>query len=571
MLFKKLGVFMPLLLCAYNINTLSNSKYWHILGHYKNGVSEIDSKNFFLSKNGKYSPKEELKATIRRLTHPKAKDDNSVYCRFPARREWIKKEIPSLKIIPQNCKELKKELNAIKDVTSITLVFPTILMNSPASMFGHTLLRLDESNGDYLNSFAVNYAAYTDESNGLIYAYKGLTGGYIGKYAIVPYYKKISEYNDIKSRDIWEYKLNLDKKEINRLKLHLFEIKNTYSKYYYFNKNCSYEILWLLEAARPGLDIVYKFDYKVLPIDTIKEAKKEHLIVSSRFRPSKKRVILYYFNKIEHKTKALEFLKKDNFNIIKNLPTHEKEYILDFAIEMLNYKYLSKQIKRSIYLKNYISLLKKRSTLPKEKPLHITPPQNPINSHNSNKFWGYGKEGSILLGFKPAFHYTDDLNTGFSPGAYIDFFVTQIRINPDRLDYFYLFRINSLTKRDEIFKPVSWSVALGAKRFKNDRLYMFLTPSFGFTYSNLYAFKAGVEDYLREKNYFGGNIEFYTEKNFNNAKITFDIKRHFFDFKTYNSIKSMFILRMDKNTNLNIGYEKNINENYFFAGISFYL
>jgi len=565
---------LPFLLYAIDYDSLSKSRYWQILGHYKNNVSEIDSPEFFLSKKGKTSPKEELKATIYYLTHPKYKDDNSTYCKYPARREWIKKKLPNLKIIKQNCKSLNEELNGIKNIKSVTLIFPTILMNSPASMFGHTLLRLDDASGDYLNSFAINYAAQTNETNGLIYAFKGLSGGYIGKYAILPYYKKIAEYNDIKNRDIWEYTLNLTPQEIEKLKLHLMEIKNTWSYYYYFNKNCSYQILWLLEAARPNLELVYKFNYKVLPIDTIKEAKKENLISASNYRPSKQKIILAYFKKIKHKNKAIKFSKNYDFSLLNNLDNEEKKYILDFSIEMLNYKYLSKQIPKKVYLKKYIYLLKKRSKLGEEKKLTIKPPQNPIISHDSNKIWVYIKKDATFLGIKPAFHYTDAINRGFIPGAYIDFFKTEAKIkNSIKLNYFYFFNIKSLSARNEIFKPISWGVDLGINRFKDEKLYLNLNTSAFLTYKKknlLYSFGLALMQYYKTKYYISPSPTIYLEYNFKKAKIDIDFKRNFFEFKTYNEVSSTFSFEINKDFNLNIGYRKNINENYFFAGFSLY-
>jgi hypothetical protein len=570
--YKTIGaLLLPLFAFSYNLDKLSNEKYWKILLHFKKNKSEIDSPNFFLSKNGKFSPKDELNATIYYLTHPKYKDDNSTYCRFPARREWIKSKIPNLPIKKQNCYELNKELNTIKNIKSVSVIFPTILMNSPASMFGHTLLRLNYANGDYLNSFAINYAAQTDETNGLIYAFKGLTGGYIGKYAVLPYYKKIAEYNDIKNRDIWEYTLNLNQEEIHRLKLHLYEVKETWSYYYYFNKNCSYEILWLIQSARPDIELVYKFNYKVLPVDTLKEMKNENLIISSNFRPSKQKIILNYYNHIKHKKIALQFEKNHNEELIKNLPLKEKQYILDFAIEMTNYKYLSKELPRRKYLKEYISLLKKRSRLGKETPPKITPPQNPLTSHESNKLWIFGKKDDFIIGFKPAFHYIDDLNIGFTPGAYIDFF--SFETTTKKLQNFYLFRIKSLSPRNDVFKPISWSVKLGGERFKDNKFYATLKTGAYLTYQKkrlLYSIGVNIPQYYRTKYYITAAPAFYMEYNFKNSKIYANFERDFFSFKTYNTIKTEFIQKIQKNLNLNIGYKHDLNQNFFYAGFSLY-
>jgi len=564
--------FLPILIFAtnYNLNTLAKDKYWKILLHYKNNKSEIDSPSFFLSKKGKYSPLYELNATINRLVHPKYKDDNSVYCKFPARREWIKQKIPTLQIKPQNCKELKKELNEIKNISSVTLVFPTILMNSPASMFGHTLIRLDDKNGDYLNSFAINFAAQTDESNGLIYAFKGLFGGYIGKYAIVPYYEKLQEYNDIKNRDIWEYKLNLTQKEIEKLKLHLYEIKSTYSTYYYFNKNCSYQILWLLQSARPSINLVNRFNYKTLPVDTIKVINEEKLISSTKYRPSKQKIILYYYNLINNKKTALKFIKTYNFEILKNLCDKDKQYTLDLAANYLRYQYISHDISQKEYMKKFIKILKQRSKLPKEKHLNITSPTNPVLSHDSSKISLKIKKDPIIT-LKPAFHFKNDINIGFSNGAYIDFF--KLSFTTEKIESFYFFTISSLTPRNDIFKPISWEVTLGAERFKENKHYATLKTSAGFTYEHnsfLYSFLISLKDYQKEKNYIGIAPSIHFEKNFKSLKIITTLQRNFFNFKKYNTINTQIIKKIKRNFNIKIGYEKNLNDNYFFIGFDLY-
>jgi len=108
------------------------------------------------------------------------------------------------------------------------MVFPTAHINSPASMYGHTFLRVSSNHDTPLISNAINFAAKTNDTNGLIFAYKGLFGEYEGRYSILPYYEKIKEYNNLEQRDIWEYDLDLTQEEINRLVLHTFELKDSH-------------------------------------------------------------------------------------------------------------------------------------------------------------------------------------------------------------------------------------------------------------------------------------------------------------------------------------------------------
>lgn len=55
------------------------------------------------------------------------------------------------------------------------LVFPAAYLNSPSSMFGHTLLRIDQadvtSNNTALLSYALNFGAYIEGmDNSILYA-----------------------------------------------------------------------------------------------------------------------------------------------------------------------------------------------------------------------------------------------------------------------------------------------------------------------------------------------------------------------------------------------------------------
>ena len=107
---------------------------------------------------------------------------------------------------------------------SVTLIFPAAHINSPASMFGHTLLTVDTEPQSRLLAYSINYSAVTRETFGPIFAFKGLFGFYPGYFSMLPYYAKLQEYSDIDQRDIWEYPLNLSGEEINRLLMHTYEM-----------------------------------------------------------------------------------------------------------------------------------------------------------------------------------------------------------------------------------------------------------------------------------------------------------------------------------------------------------
>jgi hypothetical protein len=252
---------------------LYERRYWQVLLHYEpkgSGVeSLVDDPGFFLSASGKTDPRAELLATLEALfvaADPGAPD---VRCRFLARRAWLQAEmgIAVSDLDAVSCPEFAGAWQRVAP-QSATLVFPGSYTNSPASMFGHTLLIFTGPYQSKPLAHAASYSAFTNESNGLVYALKGITGGYRGYFTLLPYYEKIKEYSGLERRDMWEYRLRLSPTETEKMFLHLWELRDVYSDYFFFDENCSYNLLYLIEAARPDLELTGPRPLWVMPIDT---------------------------------------------------------------------------------------------------------------------------------------------------------------------------------------------------------------------------------------------------------------------------------------------------------------
>ncbi|WP_228156394.1 Lnb N-terminal periplasmic domain-containing protein [Arcobacter caeni] len=464
---------------------LYENPYWSKLLHYTNGKSEIDSDNFFISKDGKTDLKKELFETINSLENAQ----NNVLCRFPLRVKWLKENIPSLEkdIVTYPCTELDEYISSV-DAKYVTMVFPTAHINSPASMYGHTFLRVSSNEDTPLISNAINFAAKTDDTNGFIFAYKGLFGEYEGRYSILPYYEKIKEYNNLEQRDIWEYDLDLTQEQIDRLVLHAFELKDSYSDYFFFKENCSYNILWLLEVARNDLDLVSYFTFKTVPLDSIKILKSYNLIKDSKFRYSNMGKMK---NILEKKIEDKEYLKtfvNENEPLNDSLSTDDKISYLDFKILYLQYQRANNEYDKKEYLNKYLQLLKQRSSYSKASSYDIKTPFNPLDSHDSAKVsFFYDSTDSFELGLKPVYTDIYDISDGYLEGAYIDFFDLNIKKTKDeniKLDKFTLLKIKSLAQQDMIFKPFSWGIDLGYEHFKDQSDYLKIKPEAGLTFGN---------------------------------------------------------------------------------------
>ena len=540
-----------------NASSLYKNTYWSKLLHYRDGTSEIDSHNFFVSAYGKTDLKKELSETINSLLSGK----NNILCRFPLRVKWLKQNIKDLdkQIINYECKDLDIFIEAT-NAKFVTLVFPTAHINSPASMYGHTFLRLAEDNNTPLISNAVNYAAKTEETNGLLFAYEGIFGGYEGRYSILPYYKKIKEYNNLEQRDVWEYDLDLNQDEIDKVVLHTYELKDSYSDYYFFKENCSYNVLWLLEIARPKLELVNNFDYKTIPLDTIKLLKPYKIIKDSKFRASKMLKMKYILNeKIKNKEYLFEYVSND-IALDTKLSKEDKVSYLDFKIGYLQYLRSKNKINKKEYLNKYIKLLKKRSSFHQVSSFDIKKPFDPIYSHDSARVsLFFDKKDNIELGYKPAYNDIYDISSGYLQGAYIDFFDFNLKKDKDEvfLDSFNLLNIKSYAKRDMFFKPLSWGINLGYKKFLTKE-YINISPEIGFTFGNSkeFLYLMASTKFLYKDNEslysYGTNIGLISNR-FNNVKLGLKYSYDKYNKNIKNDKKELFLTyKIKNNLSLNI-------------------
>jgi hypothetical protein len=460
---------------------------WQKLLHYRQGKSEIDDPAFFFSKRGKRNLESELNATVLALLEDKSDDENSTLCYYPSRSTWLLEQIPLLKKkikIPQ-CTKLKKSIQML-DAKQITIILASAHINSPASAFGHTFLRIDANQHTPLLSYAINYAAQTTEDNGFIYAYQGLFGGYKGLYSVDPYSKKLKTYSDLEQRDIWEYPLKLNQEEIDRLILHVLELQHFYADYFFLTENCSYNLLWLLEVAKPELALTSQFSLKAIPIDTLRAIGDAGLIKSIHYRPSKRKKILQLNEEIEGNPIAINFAKSKEYNLtlIKDLSPKQQAKTLELATHLLQIRHKEGEIDKREYLNHFLRLLKERSKLGKFPQPSIPSPTPPKRGHDSTKFTlSYAKNKELSTRIKIAYHDIYDNESGYISGAYINFLDSAIGYHHNKffLEEINLLDIRSYAIQDAIFKPISWQVATGARRIFDNRLNAYLQAGGGIT------------------------------------------------------------------------------------------
>ncbi len=343
------------------VQALAHNPVWLKLLHYKDGQdeqSEVLTKEFFLSQNGKQDPAAELHATLAAYSQPWSADDNThARCRFPARYFWLSQHVslPEYTPQPSQCTRLSK-WSLPGQVTSTSLFLVSGYLGNPASVFGHTLLKFNtDSHDDQAGLFdlTVNYGALVPENESTLrYIIYGIGGGYQAGFSDRYFYTQDLVYSRTEFRDIWDYQLRLSDDQQQLLIFHLWEILGKKFTYYFFHKNCAARLAELLELIleEPLLDnarlwyapveIFHHFE----EIDRSRqEVGKKGLIQSIRFIPSVERTLYYRFDQLgkDEKEAVQTVIEKGTGTLqesLKQIDVEQQPAVLDTLLAYFNYR-----------------------------------------------------------------------------------------------------------------------------------------------------------------------------------------------------------------------------------------
>lgn len=465
---------------------LALTREWDVFLHYRKGrlggvVSEADGADFFLSPDGKRDPESELEATLAAFFSPPVDDPMVLHpqCRFVARYAWLNARLSfdPARLPPQDCLRFRQWLSAL-DPESLTLIFPSAYLNNPSSMFGHTLLRIDRANraeDNRLLDYTVNFAAATDRPTALISIILGVTGGLPGRFSITPYYIKAKEYNDLQSRDIWEYRLAFTREQIENMLRHAWELGNTHFDYYFFTQNCSYQLLALLDTADPTLHLADRFPAWTIPTDTVRAVLDvPGLVTRVSFRPALSTQLTHHRSLLDRDEDAWLFRVLRDPAVLdaapfEALPEARRAAVIDVAAEYLAYQKVDDPDRIDRYNAQQRQLLVERAALrvtSDQSPPPAPPP--PERGHDTTRIGvGGGRAAGEWFGqlaLRPALHDLLGDETGYTPNTHLEFMNTVLRynrasgVNLNRLD---VIRIISLTPYNLLVAKPSWQISTG--------------------------------------------------------------------------------------------------------------
>ncbi|MAG33380.1 MAG: hypothetical protein CL908_21095 [Deltaproteobacteria bacterium] len=442
--------------------------------------------DFFFHPSGTQRPDLELHATVQAFDQPDPDRARTARCRFPARHEFLARH-GRVSSERGPCPELDSWRAEIGNVR-LTLVFPEAFLGNPASMFGHTLLRFDpvdwtaDASGKPLLGWTLDYTADAQGDVGAIYMMRGLVGGYRGRFSIAPYYSKIKVYGDWQDRDIWEYPLSMSRADLERVLLHIWELRDVTLPYYFFTQNCSEKLLEVLEVGWPGLGRGGGFPPAVTPVDTVRamESVADGTLGEPILRPSPATLLQDAMRRITAREAALvETLADGRLTpedaSLDGLEPGRRAHLLTLAYDLLRHRYLAKRVTEEDSRTRSLALLRARSrmgrTAEPAQSLDTTDRRPPDQGHGTARValaaGIQDRDGFLEFRLQPAYHTSLDAPGGFAEGGQIKVLDTRVRYFPEhervRLHELVLLDVSTASPWRRPFRPLGWHLDLGLR------------------------------------------------------------------------------------------------------------
>jgi hypothetical protein len=270
--------------------------------------------------------------------------------------------------------------------------------------------------------------------------------------------------------------------------------------YFFFNKNCSYQLLPLLEMAKADANLTARFVWRAIPLDTLRSVLAEPgLVTNATLRPSHLREFK------QHKAP----LSSDEIRLVKNVvdrpsattsarldavPLERQANVLDAAYDYLRTRsgYHREQPERVQKIERDLLLRRSKVDSPplvgggrgrgnerNDTPLPALPHKGggnmevdrPESAHGTLKTsaaFGVTRQTAFEeFTVRPALHDLEATDTGFVPGSQLDMLKLRLRYDNQRgkawLEEFTLIQIKSFSAWEPLLHFPSWRLKAGTE------------------------------------------------------------------------------------------------------------
>jgi len=454
-------------LYAINYSVIYNSYKWKALLHYDNKFN-IKDKNFYISKTP--TLKKEFFATLNAFQQGKYQ------CKFPARKLFLEKEL-NITFPTSKCPKLKTYLDKVP-IDKIYLVFSSENIKDPSSMMGHTFFKFEGKRKDgFIATHAISFYTMINTINPVKLIYENTIPGMNGYFVLRPYKEVLYNYLVNENRNVWEFKLKLNKFERKMIALHSWELKDIKQKYYFTSYNCANVIYDIISTAKP----IKKYQLWLTPLELIKITNQEKLIQKANLYPSDEWFIKLLENELTFK--EIYQLKKNVLN--QNIKAFElnntKKSFYKITLAKVYINYLKNNnlltLKQALYNKKF----KYSIDLSKYKNPLKTPPERQVTFSVVKE-----NENFLKLSFLPASHTLNDNNREYFNESELKIGYISILFNKNKilLNNFSIYSMTNLIPYDILTNPFSYSfnISLDREYDKNldKRLYFNCNAGLGY-------------------------------------------------------------------------------------------
>lgn len=464
------------------INKLSTNKEWLSLLHADQNNQIHLPAEAFMSKEA--NSKNEIKTLLENIN-----PDN--VCQYPGRYSFLSDKL-DLNISFDHCKDLNQFIED-SSAPKASIVFVSSFLSSPSSYFGHIFLKTNKTDNSFFSQ-TISYAAEVPKSTGFFGMIKsGIGGDFNGTISVAPYFKLLESYNVNEQRNIEEYELNLNEKEVNRLILHTYELLLMKDSYKFFANNCATELLWLLNVAKPEANIMkYKRSFDT-PYSVVKSAIASGMLVNNKVTTREamidKMSELYFSLTSDQKSFFTSLITSKN----KTEDINKSLYSQDIKNKIINLLNLY----NDFMFKKYGSI---HSDFNEIKALGVESSAKYNNEnlksfiltdleqkHESKVNIGFESNEAFrtILEFKPALMNRSEDKSSEIAEVTLEFLNIGLlsENNIYKINNFDLFKLESYNEILPFYKQPSWRLYSGIKRDNNDQLMYSLEAGLGATFS----------------------------------------------------------------------------------------
>lgn len=433
---------------------LSQSPVWLALLHSDGLTSAISDPRFILS-GKRFSPSQELSETLKFLYS----GDASHVCRFPARYVWLKSQIDLPELDLSQCHDLQEFVKKAP-VQNVSLVFASESLAQPASMMGHSFLKLSGQTTDGIEvSHAITFFTEAEGYNLPKLFLESTVLGKQGFFALSPFDEELNRYLKKEQRNVWFYDLALDASTRQLIQYHLQELKQTKLVYFFQSYNCATLLrhVLALSGQLPASPHLW-----VSPKDVVQDVSQAGLVQSVSVDSPSGWLVRVLSDQItpESSQEIAQQISQGRMDALQFAPNNDQDY-LRFSLAQAYAKYLQLENPGTPSITQTVHQLAALGLYP-DKQLQTSVALNPANSPpDSQLSFSTGGEGAShrqRIALLPASHWLMDNNNAYTQEtelqlmgvtAYID---QNQRVGLDRLT---LYKMQSYTPYNPMVGGVS--------------------------------------------------------------------------------------------------------------------